>query len=356
MDAIENYVNNLNLTQEEPIYCICRSPASGFMIECSFCKEWYHGGCIGVTKVDSDIIDLFCCKPCKRKNPVLRTTYKKTIKKTKRKYKNSTISKNFQRVSDLILDHDYAKLNTVKISTIPASGAETHECSKYDSLEVSPQQWNNTFSATDELKETFCKKLADNHVKLYGIEKQLEELDIKIIKLIDRIRESKNPENHFIELPCDDATPMDAERPNTLAVSRLQELFKKLEKEDTTDSKVRPKDDKWNIFCNQKTAKNLWCRKIKILCPLHHDNLRKAGEECGYNLGEEKGIVRYCGNKDHTCSHRNWEKLERAELDFEKLMLFFKFKDLQKEALKLKEMSPHGIDVSRLMFKYIFER
>lgn len=358
MDVTESYANSLNLTQEEPIYCICRSPSSGFMIECSFCKEWYHGGCIGVTKSDSKFIDLYCCKPCKRKDPVLRTTYKeiynkRQIKETKRKYKNSTISKNFERVSDLLLNHDYATLNALKISTVLTSDAETDEYRKYDFLEVSPQQLNNTLTAADELN---CKKLADIHVKFHSVEKQLEELDIKIVKLIDLIRESKNTENYFVELQCDnDATLVSLETPNTLAESRLQQLFMKLEKEDRTDSKVRPKDDKWNIFCNRKTSKNSWCRKMKTLCPLHYDNIRKVGEVCGYNLGEVKGIVRYCGNKDYTCNHSNWEELERAELDYRKLVLFLKFKALQKEEIKLQKMSGCGIDVDRLMFKYIFE-
>ncbi|TPX40931.1 hypothetical protein SeMB42_g04094 [Synchytrium endobioticum] len=34
-----------------PLYCICRKPdESGFMIECDYCMEWYHGDCINITK------------------------------------------------------------------------------------------------------------------------------------------------------------------------------------------------------------------------------------------------------------------------------------------------------------------
>ena len=32
------------------VYCSCRKPWQGrFMIQCDFCKEWYHGACVNVT-------------------------------------------------------------------------------------------------------------------------------------------------------------------------------------------------------------------------------------------------------------------------------------------------------------------
>ena len=30
---------------EKPIFCICRSPEAGLMIECEICHEWYVGLC-----------------------------------------------------------------------------------------------------------------------------------------------------------------------------------------------------------------------------------------------------------------------------------------------------------------------
>ena len=33
-----------------PVYCICRQPDSGKMVECGQCKEWYHDDCIAVPK------------------------------------------------------------------------------------------------------------------------------------------------------------------------------------------------------------------------------------------------------------------------------------------------------------------
>ena len=32
-----------------PVYCICRGPSSGDMIECSVCREWFHAACVKLT-------------------------------------------------------------------------------------------------------------------------------------------------------------------------------------------------------------------------------------------------------------------------------------------------------------------
>lgn len=358
MSVIENNLWsslwNLNLIQEEPIYCVCRSTSSGFMIECSFCKEWYHGDCIGIAETEVGRIDTFCCEQCKSKDPALRTTYKeiynrRKIKRAKRRYKNSTMSKNFEDVSDLVSDPDYVLLNTIKTSTVFASDFDTNTCRRCQFLEIFSHQWKSRLSAADEFN---CKKLTDIHAKLHNIEKESEELDIKLIKLIDRIRKSKKPENNFIKLPCDDNTALDAEDLSKFTESRFEQIYMELEK----DSKLKINDEKWNIFCNQKIAKNSWCKKLKVLCPLHYENSRKDGEICGYNLSKENGTDLYCGNKDSTCNHHNWEELLRAEVDLDKLTLFLQFKALKREEINIQEdMSGRGIYILRLMSEYSFE-
>lgn len=342
---------NLNLIREEPIYCICRSTSYGFMIQCGFCKEWYHGDCIGIAKTEFERIDTFCCNQCKSKDPSLRTTYKeicnrRKTNRAKRRYKNSTMSKNFEEVSDLVSDPFYV---VSKTSTVSANDTDTNTCRRCQFLEIFSQEWKNRLSAEDEFN---CKKLIDIHIKLHNIETELEKLDIKLIKLIDQIRKSKKPENYFIQLQCDDDTALDVEMLNQFTESRLEQIYAELAK----DSNLKPTDEKWNIFCNQKIAKNSWCRKLKVLCPLHYENSRKAGEICGYNLGKENDIVRYCGNKDRTCNHRNWEELLRAEVDIEKIILFLEFKVLKNEEINIqKDMSRRGIHILRLMSKYSFE-
>lgn len=312
-------VCNSNFNPKEKFYCICRSSDSyGFMIECTFCKEWYHGDCIGVTIKASKRIDIFCCVQCKLNYPDLKTTYKKRSNrrklKAKRNCKNSAISVCFKGVSS--------------------------------------QQLKTLLLVTGEF---YYKKLANIHLKLYDIEKELEDLDIKIIKLIDKIQKCKKPENHYVEFMCDEnITSIDAGMSKKFSESKLERFYMEVEKEVTTE-KIKQNNSKWNIFCNKKITKNSRCWKMKVLCPLHYKNSRRAGEVCGYNLGNENGIVQYCGNKDRTCNHLNWEERERAELDLEKLILFLKFEALKNEKAKIqKQMSRRGFDVSSVMFKYIF--
>lgn len=65
-------------TEELTRYCICRSPdIDRFMIMCDQCEEWYHGDCINITEKESRKIKYFYCKPCRRKDPLLKIHYRK---------------------------------------------------------------------------------------------------------------------------------------------------------------------------------------------------------------------------------------------------------------------------------------
>ncbi|XP_041346830.1 uncharacterized protein LOC121366442 [Gigantopelta aegis] len=76
--------------QGETIYCICRtSDCSRFMIGCDNCEEWYHGDCIGITKLDGRTIKRYYCAFCRQKNPSL-TLVLKTKKPKTWKLKNNS--------------------------------------------------------------------------------------------------------------------------------------------------------------------------------------------------------------------------------------------------------------------------
>ncbi|KAK3844929.1 MAG: PLU-1-like protein-domain-containing protein [Linnemannia gamsii] len=54
----------MNLEREEPIYCLCRNPESGMMVECDDCHEWYHGTCVRVTKREASLKSNYICPVC----------------------------------------------------------------------------------------------------------------------------------------------------------------------------------------------------------------------------------------------------------------------------------------------------
>ena len=32
------------------VYCMCRKPESGYMLQCELCHEWYHAACLHIPK------------------------------------------------------------------------------------------------------------------------------------------------------------------------------------------------------------------------------------------------------------------------------------------------------------------
>ena len=62
---------------EEAVYCFCRRPAGNeFMILCKECEEWFHGDCVGITRVKGDQIMNYYCMQCRSEDPSLKIIYK----------------------------------------------------------------------------------------------------------------------------------------------------------------------------------------------------------------------------------------------------------------------------------------
>jgi len=59
---------------KQEIFCICRQPNDPPrpMIQCDFCKEWYHLKCIGLKEEKIKRIKRFKCEPCKKKEELKR--------------------------------------------------------------------------------------------------------------------------------------------------------------------------------------------------------------------------------------------------------------------------------------------
>ena len=48
------------------LWCICRQPydEKRFYIQCGFCKEWFHGDCVGISSIESERYAKWCCTNC----------------------------------------------------------------------------------------------------------------------------------------------------------------------------------------------------------------------------------------------------------------------------------------------------
>uniref|UniRef100_H3BWG1 [histone H3]-trimethyl-L-lysine(4) demethylase n=1 Tax=Tetraodon nigroviridis TaxID=99883 RepID=H3BWG1_TETNG len=53
---------------EEVKFCLCRKTASGFMLQCELCKDWFHGACVPLPKtgLQKKLVLVFLCQRSRR--------------------------------------------------------------------------------------------------------------------------------------------------------------------------------------------------------------------------------------------------------------------------------------------------
>ncbi|KAI9874760.1 MAG: hypothetical protein M1823_007615, partial [Watsoniomyces obsoletus] len=49
---------------EKPVFCICRQPEAGLMIECEICHDWYHAKCLKLARGKVKETEMFTCPIC----------------------------------------------------------------------------------------------------------------------------------------------------------------------------------------------------------------------------------------------------------------------------------------------------
>lgn len=403
MEFLQNTAENSAENGTEQLYCICRrGESSGFMIMCDYCGEWFHGDCVNVTQEHSEKIDIYCCLMCKRIKPGSKTTYKdegKSFRMEAYSYNDSSPDVgNANPTSNNTSCFDFvdttvrkAKTNAYvkfksKSSTIPTtilsnkkktkrikqprelkqcygpgcqrpSRKGTKGCSETCGvtlaqnrlIEILPQriyQWRSSPSAADESDRKKLTSIREQQIK---IKKEIEEVDVKIIQLIHRINLAKDSSNIFEEFYVEDSMPFECilcgiEIQKNIE-KHLELCYKRSDRQVIAiDNTPIPNDMQWNIYCNEKLAKNVFCKKLKVLCSMHYQSYNKKDDEvCGFPLFKQNGVIKHCGNIGKNCVHINWEEKLRAQLDLEKLNLVIKLSRLQKEESNIRsEMAKRG--------------
>lgn len=64
MSSGEGQQQSSSGSSKPDVYCLCRTPESGLMIECDQCHEWYHGPCVRVTKREAKAQMSYICPIC----------------------------------------------------------------------------------------------------------------------------------------------------------------------------------------------------------------------------------------------------------------------------------------------------
>ncbi|KAI7861114.1 PLU-1-like protein-domain-containing protein [Circinella umbellata] len=63
-DQDENNGDDDDNDKQNDVYCLCRTPESGLMIECDLCHEWYHGPCVKVSRREAKAQTSYVCPIC----------------------------------------------------------------------------------------------------------------------------------------------------------------------------------------------------------------------------------------------------------------------------------------------------
>lgn len=73
-----NYITDLRIKNEKKqnstqndrkiLYCHCRQPSSGCMVQCDLCLDWYHISCLARELGKPDTNDKYLCSSCQRSN------------------------------------------------------------------------------------------------------------------------------------------------------------------------------------------------------------------------------------------------------------------------------------------------
>ena len=72
-----NYITDLRTKNERKqntqddskiLYCHCRQPSSGYMVQCDLCLDWYHISCLARESGKPDTNDKYLCSSCQRSN------------------------------------------------------------------------------------------------------------------------------------------------------------------------------------------------------------------------------------------------------------------------------------------------
>lgn len=209
----------------------------------------------------------------------------------------------------------------------------------YEILPHRIQQWQSTPCAADENNRIALEAIRRDQQSAKKSLTQLDETEEKLDKLILKAKEtptSTDQEN----TDGDEESELSAycvtcghEIGARTALKHMEKCFNKYESQTSFGSIYKTHIEGTNIFCDYyNSQQRTYCKRLRVLCPEHCKEPKVADNEvCGCplvaNVFDLSGD--FCRIPKKKCvRHYQWEKLRKAEIDMERMRIWFKLDDL----------------------------
>jgi COMPASS component SPP1 len=125
------------------------------------------------------------------------------------------------------------------------------------------------------------------------------------------------------------------------ALKHMGNCFAKLEAQTSYGSIYKTKIEGNSMFCDYYNALQFtYCKRLKVLCPEHSKEPKIPPDEvCGCPIVANvfDNTKNYCGLTKRRCNkHHNWERLQRAEIDMERVRSWIKLDDLFEDERRIR--------------------
>uniref|UniRef100_A0A673YXW0 CXXC-type zinc finger protein 1 n=1 Tax=Salmo trutta TaxID=8032 RepID=A0A673YXW0_SALTR len=237
-------------------------------------------------------------------------------------------------------------------SCVEAARANSKYCSEecgmklatnrlYEILPQRIQQWQQSPCIAEEQGKKQLERIRRDQqnarMRLTDMEKRFHELEGIIAKAKQQVvqqdeetNEGDNEETDLMIFCVSCSHPINPK----VALRHMERCYAKYESQTSFGSMYPTKiEGATRLFCDVYNPQSkTYCKRLQVLCPEHSRDPKVPGDEvCGCplvrNVFEATG--EYCRVSKRKCNkHYNWEKLRRAEVDLERVRVWYKLDEL----------------------------
>uniref|UniRef100_A0A674CBD8 CXXC finger protein 1b n=1 Tax=Salmo trutta TaxID=8032 RepID=A0A674CBD8_SALTR len=203
------------------------------------------------------------------------------------------------------------------------------------------QQWQQSPCVAEEQGKKQLERIRRDQqnarIRLTDMEKRFHELEGIIAKAKQQVvqqdeeaNEGDNEETDLLIFCVSCSHPINPK----VALRHMERCYAKYESQTSFGSMYPTKiEGATRLFCDVYNPQSkTYCKRLQVLCPEHSRDPKVPGDEvCGCplvrNVFEVTG--EYCRVSKRKCNkHYNWEKLRRAEVDLERVRVWYKLDEL----------------------------